>query len=107
MSIIGIITAVSKIVTVADTAKSIIELVDKALTSKDEAENNVAKIKNLCQQALKNTPQTRILSPEEEKIIKEYVEKNNIEHVPTLICKLALENNFTAVEMLIDGIKRG
>lgn len=106
MSILGIITVVSKITTIANTAKSIIELVDKALTNEDEKEKNLSKIETLCQKALENPPQTRILSTEEENAIREYVKTNNVEHVPAMICKLALENNFTAVEMIVSKLKR-
>lgn len=55
MSIIGIIAAISKIATIADTAKSIIELTDKVLTDKKSKETNLEAIKIVCQEALKNS----------------------------------------------------
>ena len=105
MSIIGIITAVSAITKLADTVQTIIKLLDKAFSDEKNKKEYFAEIEKLCEKELEKHPKTKTLTTEEENIIRKYVDENNIQPSPTLLCKLAVENNFTAIQMIVGGMK--
>ncbi len=102
MPITNIATLISVLKIADKTIKTILEINDKLQISNNKSSiEDKELILSLCEQALKNRPQTKILTLEEEKAIAEYIKNSNGDPEKALICKLALENNFLALEMIL------
>ena len=108
MSIGIIIATLSKVATITSTVQSILELIDQVYSEseKERKKEYLKQLELLCQKGLNEYAKTRILSPEEEKIIREALSENKLDNKQSLLCKLALENNLTAIEMIVKNLKK-